>query len=198
MKFKMFLVTLFLLQNVVSNVFAAGFMQVANISKIHGTAFINKEKVKEGAEVAEGMDINIPKKGDYIEIKFQNGHLVRFTEANVKVETLNPKNTLFSLIKGKIFSAIKPLTQGETFQVKTKRVSFAVRGTKFLIEESKKQSYLCVCDGVVSAKSSKGEVNVAKDEDLTLAKANGELKATLAAKSMMDMTNKVFTEMGIN
>jgi hypothetical protein len=195
MKFKSLVAVLFL--SISASCFAQGFMQVANVTKVHGKAFFNKEKVAVGAEVTEGMTINIPKKGDFIEVKFQNGHVVRFTETLVKVATLNPKNTVLSLIKGKIFSAIKPLTQDETFHVKTKRVSFAVRGTKFLIEETKKQSYLCVCDGVVVAKSSKGEVEVKKDEDLSLAKANGELKATLAAKSMMTMTNAVFTDMGI-
>jgi hypothetical protein len=181
-----------------SSAFASGFMPVANITKIHGAAFINSEKIKEGAEVAEGMELSIPKKGDFVEVKFQNGHLVRFIGAVVKVETLNPKNTLFNLIKGKIFSAIKPLTQNETFQIKTRRVSFAVRGTKFMVEETKKQSYICVCEGVVVTKSVNAEVEVKKDEDLSLAGAKDELKATVAAKSMIDMTNKVFTEMGIH
>lgn len=175
----------------------AGFMAVANVSKIHGTALINKEKIKEGAEIAEGMELSIQKKDDFVEVKFQNGHLVRFTGATVKVETLNPKNTLFHLIKGKIYSAIKPLTQNETFQVKTNRVAFAVRGTHFMIEETKKQSYLCVCEGVVSAKSAHGEVNVNKDEDLSLAKPNSELKATFAAKSMINIANNVFKDMGV-
>lgn len=197
MKFKTFLAAVLLSLTFLSSAFASGFMQVANVTKIQGKAFIDKEQIKVGAEIAEGMELSIPKSADYVEVKFQNGHLVRFTGAKVKVETLNPKNTLFHLIKGKIFSAIKPLTQDETFHVKTKRVAFAVRGTKFMIEESKKSSYLCVCEGVVSAKSAKGEVDVKKDEDLTLASAKGELKATAATKNMVDMTNAVFTDMGI-
>lgn len=198
MKFKTLLAAIVLSLTFLSNAFAAGgFMQVANVTKIQGKAFINKEKIIVGAEIAEGMELNIPKSGDYVEVKFQNGHLVRFTGAKVKVETLNPKNTLFHLIRGKIFSAIKPLTEGETFHVKTMRAAFAVRGTKFMIEETKNKSYLCVCEGVVATKSAKGEVEVKKDEDLSLATAKGELKATLAAKSMIKMTNAVFTEMGI-
>lgn len=197
MKFKIFLAAVLVSLTFLSSVFASGFMQVANVTKIQGKAFIDKEQIKVGAEIAEGMELTIPKSADYVEVKFQNGHLVRFTGAKVKVETLNPKNTLFNLIKGKIFSAIKPLTQDETFHVKTKRAAFAVRGTKFMIEETKKQSYLCVCEGVVATKSAKGEVEVKKDEDLSLANAKSELKATFAAKSMIKMTNAVFTEMGI-
>lgn len=176
--------------------YAAGFLPVANVVKIHGQAFINREKINEGAEVAEGMELTMPHKGDYIEIKFQNGHLVRLVGATVKVETLNPKNTLFNLLKGKIFSFIKPLTQDETFHVKTKRVAFAVRGTQFMIEEAQKQTYLCVCEGVVAAKSSKGEVLVKKDEDLTLVNSKQDLKAATASKNMADMTKQVFSEMG--
>lgn len=197
MKFKTFLAAVLLSLTFLSSAFASGFMQVANVTKIQGKAFIDKEQIKVGAEIAEGMELSIPKSADYVEVKFQNGHLVRFTGAKVKVETLNPKNTLFHLIKGKIFSVIKPLTQDETFHVKTKRAAFAVRGTKFMIEETKKQSYLCVCEGVVATKSAKGEVEVKKDEDLSLANAKSELKATYAAKSMIKMANAVFSEMGI-
>lgn len=197
MKFKTLLAAILLSLTFLSSAFAAGFMQVANVTKIQGKAFIDKEQIKVGAEIAEGMELSIPKTADYVEVKFQNGHLVRFTGAKVKVETLNPKNTLFHLVKGKIFSAIKPLTQDETFHVKTKRAAFAVRGTKFMIEETKKQSYLCVCEGVVATKSAKGEVEVKKDEDLSLANAKSELKATYAAKSMLKMANAVFSEMEI-
>ncbi len=197
MKFRLFTATLFLVFTMLSNSFASGFLPVANVVKVQGKALINNEIIKVNDEIAEGMKMNIPNKNDYVDVKFQNGHLVRFTGATVKVEILNPKNTLFNLLKGKIFSAIKPLTQDETFKVKTKRVSFAVRGTEFVIEETKKQSYLCVCEGVVVAKSIKGEVEVKKDEDLTLAHVKNELKATLSAKSMIVMTKKVFMDMGV-
>lgn len=200
MNFKTLLTFIFLSLILVSNA-SAGFMAVARISKMKGSATSKAgkelEKLKVGDEVSEGMNIFLKGKTDFIEVKFQNGHLVRFTGATIKVETLNPKNTLLKLIKGKIFSIIKPLTQDETFDIKTKRASFAVRGTKFMVEESKKQSYVCVCEGVVATKSSKGEIDVKKDEDLTLAKANGELQATVAAKSMIDMTNAIFNDMGL-
>lgn len=196
MNFKPILTAVVLTLAFCQNSFSAGFMQVANVTKIHGTAFIDKEKIKVGAEIAEGMRLNIPKSADYVDVKFQNGHVVRFSGASVLVETLNPKNTLFNLLKGKMFSAIKPLTQDETFHVKTKRVSFAVRGTQFMVEETKLKSYLCVCEGEVAAKSDKGEVVVKKDEDFSLSKKSAELKSTMAAKSMVNMTKAVLQDMG--
>ena len=174
-----------------TSAFASGFMQVANFTKIHGTVLSSKEKLKTGDELTEGMEITIPKKGDFAEIKFQNGHIIRFAEARVLVVTLNPKNTLLNLKKGKVFSAIKPLTQNETFEIKTKRLSSKALGTKFLLEETKKQSYLFVNEGVVLVKSTKGEVEVKKDEDLT----SGNLKASLATKNMIHTTGLVFSEM---
>ena len=193
MTFKTFLTALVLTLSVSAH---AGFMAVANVSKIHGTAFLNKEKVKDGQEITEGMMISIPKKGDYIDVKFQNGHVVRMMGAAVMVKELNPKSTFFELLKGKLYSAVKPLTKDEKFQVKTRRASFAVRGTHFFIEEGKKDSYLCVCEGVVNTKSSKGEVDVKKDEDLRIAKPKDEPKATVAAQSMVDAAKSVFTDMG--
>jgi len=178
-----------------STVFASGFMEVANVSRIQGTAYINKSKIKVGDEVAEGMHISIPNKKDFIEVKFQNGHIVRFMGANVKVQTLNPKNTLFNLLKGKIFSLIKPLTAAETFQVKTRSASFAVRGTKFYIDETKKNSYLCVCEGSVVVKAGKNSIEVLKDQDLKVASSKAKLKVRPAGKMMIDIGNAIFKDM---
>lgn len=201
MKFKLCLTSLVLCLFFASQVYAGGFMAVANVSKIHGIAFVksggHQEKLKVGSEIAEGMEVTMLKKGDYIDVKFQNGHLVRFVGAKVKVAQLNPKNTLFDLIKGKIFSAIKPLTENETFVVKTKNVSFAVRGTRYFIDESKKSSYLCVCEGVVAAKFPTSEIDVKKDEDLTVNSKKGEVKATPASQAMIDMGNATFKDMGV-
>ncbi len=177
-----------------SSVFAEGFAPVANIIKIKGEAFINKEKIVEGAEVATGMEISLPKKGSYIDIKFQNGHIVRFAEAVVKVESITPKETFFNLVKGKIFSVVKGLTEGEKFQVKTRYASFAVRGTKFFIVEKAKESYLCVCEGVVTAEKKNSIVEVRKDQDL-YANQKGKLKALQASEQMITMSNQVFDEM---
>ena len=86
---------------------ASSFLPNANIVKIHGQAFIDKEKIEEGAEVAKGMEIKIPKKGDYVIIKYQNGHKVRLSGAIVKVEELTEKSSLLNLIKGEIHTLVK-------------------------------------------------------------------------------------------
>ncbi len=195
MKIKMFFASLFLALSLSVHA-QGGFMAVANVSKIHGTAFVNKEKIKEGQEIAENMMISFHNAKDFIDVKFQNGHVVRFVGASVKVKVLNPKNYLFELMKGKIYSVIKPLTKDETFGVKTKRATFAVSGTRFFIEESKNSSYLYVSEGAVTVKTDKGQLEVKKDEDVLLAPKR-DLKSSLAAKSMGETANAVFKDMGI-
>lgn len=179
------------------NVHAAGFLPIANIVKIHGAAFIDKEEVREGAEVAKGMEIKIPKKGDYIVVKFQNGHKVRFTEATVKIEELTEKTSLINLIKGQVHTLVKKLTPDETFTVKTKYAAFAVRGTKFgvTIDDKKKKSYLCVCEGVVAATQGKNSVDVHKDEDLWVGANAKKLEAKQSTPQMYNMTNDIIQEM---
>ena len=180
------------------SVSAAGFAPIANIVKIKGEAFINKDKVETGAEVAKGMEIKIPKKTDYIVVKFQNGHLVRFSGATVKIEELTENFSLMNLIKGEAHSLIKTLTEDEKFMIKTKYASFAVRGTKFgvSVDEKKKQAYLCVCDGVVSATNTKGNlsVDVKKDEDVWIGLDSKELIAKKSTAEMRNMTNQKLDE----
>ncbi|MEA9355193.1 FecR domain-containing protein [Bacteriovorax sp. PP10] len=179
------------------NVSASGFLPIANIVKIHGEAFINKEVVAEGAEVAQGMEIKIPKKGDYIIVKFQNGHKVRFTEATVKVEELTEKITLLTLIKGQVHTFVNKLTKDEKFSVKTKYASFAVRGTKFgvSIDDKKKQAYLCVCEGVVNTTQNKMSVDVKKDEDIWVGLNAKKLIVKQSTAQMQNMTSQIIDEM---
>jgi hypothetical protein len=181
----------------VINVEASGFLPIANIVKIHGKVFIDKEEVREGAEVAKGMEIKIPKKGDYVVIKFQNGHKVRFTEAIVKVEELTEKTSLMNLIRGSVHTLVKELTPNETFTVKTKYASFGVRGTKFgiTIDEAKKKAYLCVCEGVVQATQGKMSIDVKKDEDLWVGSSAKKLEVKQSTPQMFNMTNDIIHEM---
>ncbi|MBC7711752.1 MAG: FecR domain-containing protein [Rhizobacter sp.] len=179
------------------NVHAAGFLPNAKIVKIHGNAFINGDEVNEGAEIAKGMEIKIPKKGDYIVVKYQNGHKVRFTEATVKVEDLTEKVSLLSLIKGQVHTFVQKLTPGETFVVKTKYASFAVRGTKFgiTIDEKKKKSYLCVCDGVVTATQGKKSADVHPNQDLWVGENTPKLDVNDSSPQMFNMTNAIIKEL---
>lgn len=177
-----------------SSLYAQGFMQVANIIKLTGSVFINKEKIEKGAEIANGMEISIPGKNDFIVIKFQNGHLVKFTGALVRAMEIDPKEGKFQLIKGQAHIMAQPLTQGERFSIITKQARFAVRGTKFFIDETSKNSRLLVAEGVVTVERDSSITEVRKDQEL-LVTSKGRLKAFQAQEKKLIRAKKVFEEM---
>ena len=191
MKFKMIVIIAF---SFLFNMAQAGFLPIAHISKISGTALINHKKVEVGAEVSEGNEVRVGHLKDYLEITYQNGHVVRLTGGTMKVHEFTPKKSVLEVVKGTLFSLIHKLTPDEKFIVKTKRASFAVRGTKFFIQEKKDESYLCVCEGTVVATNNanpKLEVDVKKDQDLFVSDKKS-FKVTLSSKAMRQMGNEVF------
>lgn len=196
MKIKMILVSALTALSISAHA-AQGFMAVANVVKFKGKVMINKEVIKEGAEVADEMTIVIPKKDDFVDVKFQNGHVVRFVGATVKVEDITPKSAVFNVQKGKVFAAVKPMTQSESFTIKTSRGTFTADNTRLWLEETKKDTYVIVADGKMAAKTKKGEVVVNKAEDIRLTKPTAELKTTLAAQSMIEKSNNTFKDMGL-
>jgi ferric-dicitrate binding protein FerR (iron transport regulator) len=179
------------------NVSAAGFLPNATIVKIKGKAQVNKASGKEGTEVTKGMTIAIPEKGDYVIVKFQNGHKVKLSEATVKVEELTEKKTLLNLTKGQVYVSAQKLTPDETFKVKTKYASFGIRGTKFTvsINEKRKKVYLCVTEGVVHAAQGKASADIKKDEDLWIGLSTRSFEVNPATTAMLDMTNKAIDEL---
>lgn len=175
-----------------SSAFAQGIVAVANITKIEGSATINNEPIAVGQEVSSGTIIKLTKKGDYLDIKFQNGHKMRLVGATVKVTDLTPKSTVLELVSGTIYAWAAKLTNNERFRVKTKYASFAVRGTKFYLQETKTQSYLCVCEGMVHVEKDNAAIDVEKDFDLFLTKK--ELGKPRPAKAnMIKMGHDVFS-----
>lgn len=188
-----FLLFIFLCTSINSS-FAQGFMAVAKVSNLSGSAFGNREALKVGTEITEGMEIYLPKKADYVDIKFQNGHLFRLVNAQVKVLKLNPKNASFEILKGKMYSHIKPLTQNETFDFKTKLAAFSASPSQFFIDEDKKQTYLYVNEGAVTAKVGKNSVKAFKDEDVLIAPGR-DLKASLATKAMSSQTKEIINQL---
>lgn len=153
-----------------TNLFAAGFMAIANVSKVKGKATINKEQIKVGSEIVSGVEISIPNKNDYVEVKFQNGHVVRLTGTELKVGEFTPKATHFDLLKGKVATTIKALTPNETFEIKTAHGEFNVHDGKSTLVASEKLSHLEVVSGSVIVKSSQGTKEVLKGEKMDFKK----------------------------
>jgi hypothetical protein len=172
----------------------ATFLPIANVSKISGSAMANKLPLKVGSEISEGMRIELKNKKDFIEIKYQNGHVVRMMGSTIIVDRLNPKESVLTLVKGVVYNLVNKLTPDETFIIKTRQASMGVRGTKFYVQVSEKDSYLCVCDGVVNVTDKIHTVDVSKNQDLTVSK-NSKWNVVGASQNMIQMGNTVFDEM---
>jgi len=150
---------------VTTNLFAAGFLPIANVTKVKGKATINKEQIKSGSEIVAGVEISIPKKNDSVEIKFQNGHIVRLTGAEVKVGEFTPKTAQLELSKGKI-STMLTLTPDETFVIKTAHGEFNFHNGKSSLATTAKATRLEVRAGSVTVKNAAGEKEVTKGQKI--------------------------------
>ena len=179
------------------SLYAAGFLPNAQVVKVHGKVFHGNTVLKVGDEVVKGMSINMQKRGDYLIIKYNNGHILKLTGASIKVEELTEKTSLINLIKGQVHTLVKALTTDEKFIVKTRYASFAVRGTKYnlVIDDKGKQAYLCVCEGEVEASLGKQMVSVKKDQDLFVGSKTTKMEVKKATSNMIDMTNSVINEL---
>lgn len=176
---------------------ASSFLPNANIVKIHGLAFINKEQVEVGTEVGKGMEIKIPKKGDYVIIKFQNGHKLALLGATVKVEDLNEKTSVMNLTKGEAHASVKSLTEGEKFIINTKYADFSVQGTRFGVSilDRKKKAYLYVQEGVVTAAQNNHSVEVSANEELWVSMNAEKLISSKSKVLFSKKTKQMFTDM---
>lgn len=170
------------------------FAQEAKVVRLKGQAFVDGKAVKENDLIPQGKEVQVKGKGSFIQVKLSDGSLMLQKTGTLKFKILEKEKTLISLLKGQIFVFKNPKEKSK-LNVKTKRVSMAVRGTKFFVEETD-ETYLCVCEGKVAARNKKGSVDVGAGEDLH-AKTLQSLEKTSAKKMMMDMASSGFDLMGV-
>jgi mannose-6-phosphate isomerase-like protein (cupin superfamily) len=188
--------TIFLSLSFSLNVLAAGFLPNASIVKVQGKAFINKEAATVGAEIVKKMEIKIPKLGDYVVIKFNNGHRVKLSGATLKVEELTEKLAVMNLTKGQFHSSVKTLTSDEKFVIKTKYATFDAKASKFtlMINEAKKKAYLFVSEGDVHVTKGNLQVDANKDQELWVDAGSKHLATKNATQDMSSSTNQILEE----
>jgi ferric-dicitrate binding protein FerR (iron transport regulator) len=151
------------------------------------------EKIKQGATVEA--------KGEYsfIDMRLGDGSLVRLSNGKVVTTSLAPKKSILTLISGKLYNYIQKAA-GQSYAVRTKSAVMGVRGTKFMVSEDDKKTYVCVCEGAVEAKKTDKSENVLikEYEDLDVLKDKSLNKPKKAAQTMVDTVKSVFQDMGIH
>lgn len=171
--------------------------QYAKITKIVGNVYIASNLAKLGDQLYVGDEIVPATNKDLIEITYHTGHKIQLRGGKLRIQQLTESKNVIELFSGTLYNLVKKLNESEEFIVNTNRASFAVRGTKFYIQESENESYLCVCGGVVRATKDNKSLDVKKDQDLFVNNLK-PYKVTVSNQMMRDMGNEVFNSMEKN
>lgn len=172
------------------NIFAGS----AVILRLHGEVQINEEVAKVGKKLSEGDVLKARGRGSFFVVEYSNGTRFMMKQGTLKIVSLKELEDTVELREGTIFTKVKKTLTGKVnFSVKTAKASMGVRGTQFFIQESKDESYLCVCEGAVEVKKALGsKLMVEKGEDIHI-KDVGELIKLPATEQMMSMGEEVFS-----
>ena len=162
----------------------------------HGKILINGTQVTNKTEIIVGDTIEAVGKKSFIQIRTKDGSVFLIRNGKLILEKFTKKSSLVSLLKGKFFHFYNKTNKNKSFRVKTKTAVMGVRGTKYMIEAKPEEAYLCVCQGVVSAKlkSSKKVHAIKAGDDIFLSKNTAHKK--LASTQMMSMVKDEFLAMG--
>jgi ferric-dicitrate binding protein FerR (iron transport regulator) len=151
-------------------------------------------KLRVGDEIKEGVSVTVKGSKSYIQLAVSDGSMILQRQGTLNFKIFKEKKTLLNLTKGKVFIYKNPKSDLK-LNVRTKNVSFAVRGTKFYVEDGS-SAYLCVCEGVVAARNKKGVINISAGEDLR-SSSRSDYEKTTAKSNMMSMASEGFDFMGI-
>lgn len=162
------------------------------VIKVKGKVTYQGRTLAVGSHIKEGQYIEVQ---GFVQLKFADGSKMLLRDGRAKVETVKGNQNTINLLRGTLFSyKVKSSTK---LNVRTPKAVFAVRGTKFFLQEKKESSYLCVCDGVVNVRNEKGTVDIGRDQDIHV-KTGQKLQKAKATPQMIDMVWDGFNLMGIS
>ncbi len=173
--------------------------QDARLVTMKGEVLLNKSRLtqdQKNSSISAGSVIEAVGKQSFFIIEYKDGSRFMVKDGLITVQKMNPDESLLSLLKGTIFSYVNPKA-AHKFKVKTKRASFGVRGTKFWLQESDKESYLCVCEGVVAVRNNHSLMLVNPGEDSHIDTALGTLQKSASNDMMWKMASEGFQTMGL-
>ncbi len=137
----------------------------------------------------------IGKKSFFI-VEYNDKSRFMIREGKIIIKKLEANNSFLHLLQGTLFSYVNPKA-AHKFKVKTKRGSFGVRGTKFWLQETNEESYLCVCEGVVAVRNNHSLMLINPGEDLHLYSPLETLQKNNANDNMWSMAVDGFKTMGL-
>ncbi len=174
-----------------------------SVQRFNGDVFVNTIKVTNEnlnkIDLKIGDTIEARDKKSFIQIKSHRGSTFLIRNGSMTLNKYNKKVTVISLLKGKFFHFLDTKKNKRSFIIKSKTASLGVRGTKYMVEASDDNTYLCVCEGKVAIKSnlSKKLYMTKAGEDIDILNTMADFKVREATDMMIDMTAKEFSDMGI-
>ncbi len=170
----------------------------AELQRFKGDVRVNNMRPVVGQALNSGDVLVAKGKGSFFVVRYPDGSRFMIKDGVLKVSKMERKDnrSFYDLVRGGLYLYINPETKHD-FRVNTKKVSMAVRGTKFWIKETENESYLCVCDGVVETTNKKGRWLVKRKQDVRASSDNAKLELTVPNKQMWDMALKGLAEINI-
>ena len=171
----------------------------ALVKKVNGVVMLGEKKLKVGDSVRLGALVDASKKGSFIDLEIPGNGKIRLVGGLMKVKKISTNDSLYELIKGKIFTYFKKDKEEERqLRILTNEGSFAVRGTKFaVIKEEDYKSILCVCEGEVEAKNNYGVTGIVRsDQEVAFSGVDRNISSKIQDREMKKLRS-VFSKMGL-
>ena len=170
----------------------------AQLERSRGPVTLNGKKVvSKGQQLKTGDRLSSSGKGNFFVVKYDDGSRFLVKDGELTIDKLQGKSTEIGLLRGTFLSFVEPKSKNQ-LSIKTRTASLGVRGTKFWVTESPKETYLCVCEGEVEIANDTGSVIVEKNEDIRVSSRGHKLKKSLATNVMWGMAIGDFKELGFD
>ena len=169
----------------------------AELERYRGDISVNgRTTFARGHQLKQGDRIVARGKKSFFVVKYQDGSRFMVRDGDLKITKLTQHSSKVGLVRGTLLSFVKPESK-HNFSLETKTASLGVRGTKFWVSESEKETYLCVCQGKVSIGNDSGSVVVAKNEDIRVGSRKQKLVKSEASTVMWNMAVEGFKQLGV-
>ena len=171
----------------------------AIVKKINGIVTSSGRNLSIGDRVKIGELVDASGKGSFVDLEIPGEGKMRLVGGVMRVKKVEKTESIYELIKGKIFTYLKPDKKTEKrLRIYTSEGSFAVRGTKFVVVKEKDyRSFLCVCEGSVEAKNNFGANGIVhENQEVEFSGVDRDIRSKINSRDMKKL-RAMFKKMGL-
>lgn len=164
---------------------------IAKIDSVVGKVLVNGVEpallTLQVGDVVEALEKLKPKKtASFVRIIYNNGDKLGISKGKVVIEKYDKQESVLGLIRGRIFNYAKPGLERK-LKINSRNVALGVRGTKYMVDESAEETYVCVCEGEVVATKGGRSSSIKAGYDLHVLPGK-PINQSIEAKAMMITT----------